>query len=112
MTTISGFGAGAGAAAGAGAGAAALGSSFFPQPIIATEAARTISTPGMRASFIGSSPVLSSYGASERAIVQAHQELVNQHMAAGNVVARVIDAAETKNRQLAGFSAASAITSG
>jgi hypothetical protein len=66
----------------------------------------------MRASFIGSSPVLSSYGASERAIVQAHQELVNQHMAAGNVVARVIDAAETKNRQLAGFSAASAITSG
>ncbi|MEF8727405.1 MAG: hypothetical protein V5B34_04195 [Accumulibacter sp.] len=112
MTTISGFGAGAGAAAGAGAGAAALGSSFFPQPIIATEAASATSTPGMCACFMGSSPVLSSYGASERAIVQAHQELVNQHMAAGNAISFVIDAAETKNRHLAGLSAASALTSG
>jgi hypothetical protein len=61
---------------------------------------------------MGSSPVLSSYGASERAIVQAHQELVNQHMAAGNAISFVIDAAETKNRHLAGLSAASALTSG
>jgi hypothetical protein len=61
---------------------------------------------------MGSSPVLSSYGASERAIVQAHQELVNQHMALANAISPVIDVAETKNRPPAGLSAASALTSG
>jgi hypothetical protein len=61
---------------------------------------------------MSSSPVWSSYGASERAIVQARQEVVNQPKASGSAFSLVMDAAETKNRQLAGLFAAAALTSG